>query len=305
VDYLAFGLLAGSLIVIASFVVRDALPHLTAISRDSRLARASQASSPMAWARWCADAGLVLAAAGTLVLAITVATLLADLSDDAGNVVVGLSVAVAVAASVLGAVRLWQRLREDAAREMIGEARTEAGDPALPNEAAAVPAKRAVETVERDDRPSPREVAPAVDQPGDVWDDDLSIWSPSPSERQQPIVPTLAEVSPDGERDVASEAGLGSWGSVAGAAAAEPPRTPLPNRGLFSSPLLADIGPSPVEEVDDGFRSPLLSDLQDGHRDDGGEGDDIDPDGGFDLLLDEAPAPVGSSGRHRDGMDDR
>lgn len=263
-----FGLVAGSLIVIASFVVRDALPHLSAIDGDSRLARLSRAQSPSAWGRWCADAGLVLAAAGTLVLLITVAALLTDLSDAAGNIVVGLSAAVAVVASVLGVARLGQRLRVDTERELRGEALLVAQAPART-----------------------------------TWDDDLPIWSPSTPERQQTSGVTLAEVPPNREEDVAAIEEPGDWGWSATAAGDAPPWAPLANGGLFSSPLLADIGLSPVEEaIDDGYRSPLLSDLLDNPIDDG---DESDTDAGSDLLIDEAPAPIGSTSRLRDEMDDR
>ena len=303
-DYLAFGLLAGSLIVIASFVVRDALPHLSAIGGDSRLSRLSRAESPSAWGRWCADAGLVLAAAGTLVLLITVAALLADLGDDAGNIVVGLSVAVAVVASVLGCARLGQRLRWDTERELGGAPWTVASTPARATEMS-VPSSKPAAAVQKLDQPAPRVVKVTSAEPGDVWDDDLPMWSPSTAEHRPTMGARVAEVAPERDELVATVEESGAWGWSAPSAEDAPPRSHVASGGLFSSPLLADIGlPAVEEQVEDGFRSPLLSDLHDGPVDDG-DGDDIDLNAGSDLLLDEAPAPVGSSGRQRDEIDDR
>ena len=76
-------------------------------------------------------------------------------------------------------------------------------------------------------------------------------------------------------------------------------RTPVAG-GIFQSPLLADIGLTPLDQDgDDGFRSPLLNNLDEEERAD----DHLL--GGSDLLIDEAPAPVQPTLRHRDEVDNR
>ena len=303
-DYLAFGLLTGSLIVITSFVVRDALPHLAAIADGSRLARLSRSASPLAWARWCADAGLVLAAAGTLVLVITVAALLADLSDDAGNIVVGLSVAAAIVASAIGAARLGKRLRGDTERELRGEPWPVAAAPARTAERPVISTEPALIKAAQLDH-SPRAVELASAESGDVWEDDLPLWSPPTRTRQESTGATVPEVALDRDELVASVEEPGAWGYSAPPAAEAPPRAPMTAGGLFSSPLLADIGlPTVDDEEDDGFRSPLLSDLRVGSVDDG-DGDVVEEEAGSDLLIDETPAPIQVGGRLRDEVDDR
>lgn len=328
-DYLAFGLLAGSLTVIASFVVRDGMPHLSAIGEGSRLGRLSRAETPLAWGRWCADAGLVLAGAGTCVLIITVAALLAGLDDGAGNILVGLSVAAAAVASALGLRRLGQRLRTEAGAELGGEL-----EPTYPAEAvrATVANERADPSATVDVSHEPTGARAAVDD--DVWGEELPTWSP-PIRPVAPVDVPVADLSPTPVAGPVPESGQAgsSWADPDSVPPAPPPtrgrtrlrvieeraeppplrgRPPAPSvdegqgppaiGGLFSSPLLADIGlTSPDGDgAEARFRSPLLSDLHDvGAEDDSVVGT------GSDLLIDEAPAPVQTGGRTRDGVDDR
>lgn len=324
-DYLAFGLLAGSLIVIASFAVRDGAPHLSAIPAGARLARLSRRDIPIAWGRWCADAGLVLGGTGTLVLIVTVGALLLGVSDDVGGIVVALSVAIAVIGSALGLARLTQRYRDEAEAELEGPlpASSLAGMPADP-----------VTRLELTRSPlpsmgeSPAVAAPTIaSEPADVWDEDLPTWS-SPARAEVPIAEPPGVAAPRAEqRSVEVPTTDGSEGSLAAPPAA--PRAPVrggrrsPDRaddtetqpepappldevaspplgGQFSSPLLADIGLTPIErDAADGFRSPLLSDLF--------EATGLDPDAGAtsDLLIDEAPAPVPATSRLRQEVDNR
>jgi len=318
VDYLAFGLLAGSLIVIASFVVRDGLPHLSVIGDGSRLDRWSRSETPQAWGRWCADAGLVLAGAGTVVLLITVAALLVGLSDGAGNMLIGLSAAAAVVASALGIARLTQRLRVEADAELTGDLDLFA--PPAPEPA---PTRRT--------KPAPRfeSAAALVGAPvgarDDVWDDELPIWSPSPGRPEAAAVEPAAGLTMPSQADSLAESEPVE--PIWSAPISDPERSPRstgPTRrlvqppappdqspgaesdppaigGVFRSPLLADIGLTPLDgKAEDGFRSPLLTDLHEVERD-----DDADLGGGSDLLIDEAPAPVQPAGRLRDEMNNR
>lgn len=328
-DYLAFGLLAGSLIVIVSFVVRDGLPHLSAVTEQSRLARVGRAAAPVAWDRWCADTGLVLAGAGTLVLVITVAALLADLSDGAGSLLVGLSAAVALIGSVLGAARLGQRLRVEADAET-------AGGLTLPIRPA--PSRRPrTNRPARDVEPlSTSAVQPAAGLAVDtdtVWDDDLPIWSGPLSRTNEPDMDAISgpptslarkstsgtaspeldssaavpeAVTPAQAQALSSRRSSGpatepTYGQAQGEIPDDELGPPVAG-GRFRSPLLADIGLTPIErEADERFQSPLLSGLlagADGH-------DGAETDVGSDLLIDEAPAPVQPVGRVRDELDNR
>ena len=333
-DYLAFGLLAGSLIVIASFVVRDGLPHLAVIGPGSRLSRLSRAEAPLAWGRWCADAGLVLAGAGTCVLLITVAALLAGLSDSAGNLLVGLSIAVAVAASVLGVARLARRLSAETDAELRGEARQESRSTvAAPPVTIAAPAPSPVHTFGIDLPDTPASMAE------DVWDDELPTWTPSAGPpvatrtEIDAVAPSLAAAPPDAHRQPVQPAPAVAVNEPArrarlsirrrsgepvepvpepheDAAVSSPTSMPVPTQGseqrtpvaggVFSSPLLADIGLTPLDQAgEDGFRSPLLSNLDTEER------MDEYLMGGSDLLIDEAPSPVQSTVRQREEIDNR
>lgn len=331
-DYLAFGLLAGSLIVIASFVVRDGLPHLAAIAEQSRLARISRAATPVAWARWCADTGLVLAAAGTLVLVITVAALLADLSDSAGNLLVGLSAAVAVIASVLGAARLGQRLRVEAEAETDGELALPAQPVPSPQpQPRRAQRNRPAGDVEPVSAPPVQPAAGLTVETSTVWDDELPTWSPPSGRTDVPDAGAHSGPATNLDTETMRSTVSPELHSSTASPEAPPPRRPrvLPSRpsvepsmeppdvpekrpirdeeleppvsgGLFRSPLLADIGLTPgAPEAEEQFQSPLLSGLLGEAQ----EHDAAEVGTGSDLLIDETPAPVQPSGRLRDELD--
>lgn len=185
-DYLTFGLLAGSGIVIISFLVRDAAPHLASLSPGSALGRLSRGDAPGAWERWCADVGLVVSAAGILVLLLTVGALLLGVADGMGTVVVALGLTVALVGAALGTARLTRRYRDEAAGERTGESLVGAWLLPMPTAASAV-SQRESSGIE------PSRMAPVVihvEEPATLWDDELPSWSSSAPDEAVPVTQT-------------------------------------------------------------------------------------------------------------------
>lgn len=292
-DYLTFGLLAGSVIVIASFLLRDAAPHLSALSPSSPLGRLSRRGAPLAWTRWCADAGLVVSAAGTAILLATVGALVADVADGVGTVVVALALAAALVAASLALARLTTRYRVDAAAERVDGpvSRPGSADPRsvavgertatqpldlLPTRPAHIAApSRALAGVDE---------VPGVEAEAKLWDDELPTWSNtptefSPSERPAPPTPSSrpAPATPNGPltaivevhepSDVDEDAVLEDEAPAARLPRSERTTRALPAvgraRGARITPTAVDpIGGEPAATVIGGsFSSPLLADI--------------------------------------------
>ena len=201
-DYLTFGLLAGSVIVIASFLLRDAAPHLSALSPSPPLGRLSRRAAPLAWRRWCADAGLVVSAAGTLVLLATVGALVADVADGAGTIVVALALTAALVGAALVLARLTVRYQDDVATELSGASVARPGvraptRVATPEPSAdlpvSLPTTRITHAPTTTRGVAAHDVAPVVAAGTELWEDDLPTWSGASTEAAPTVRPIAAQ----------------------------------------------------------------------------------------------------------------